>query len=259
MPSQNPMDMHVTLLGTGTSFPDPERVQSGVLLETEDFTFLLDNGSGTLHRLTQTEIELTDLSAVLFTHFHVDHCSDFLPLYQTLWLQEYDKTLEVYGSADIHDWLKGINEVSFPYLLDRISTKVIELAEHDRLDFGGVTIEAHPTCHSDQDSRAFKVEADGASLVYTGDTSACEEVIKMAKDVDVLIHECNWLDGDHREGVHTTPSDLNQVVSEAQPEKVILVHVSPPVVRERDSVVEIVGKSNNAEVIMGEDLLEIQL
>ncbi|MBS3794529.1 MAG: MBL fold metallo-hydrolase [Candidatus Thorarchaeota archaeon] len=251
--------MHVTVLGTGTSYPDPDRVQSGVLVESGDFKILLDVGSGILHRLTQTKIDLTDLSAVFFTHFHIDHCSDFLPLYQTLWLEEYQETLEIYGSADIHEWLKGINEVSFPYLLDRISTEVNELAEHDKVDFGEVKVEAHPTCHSDQDSRAFKVTNEDASLVYTGDTSVCEEVIEMAKDVDVLIHECNWLDGDHREGVHTSPSELNKVVSDAGPVKVILVHVSPPVVREQDSVVEIVGRSNSAEVVIGEDLVEINL
>ncbi|MGV9103003.1 MAG: MBL fold metallo-hydrolase [Candidatus Thorarchaeota archaeon] len=251
--------MHVTLLGTGTSYPDPNRVQSGVLVEIGELKLIFDTGSGTLHRLTQTGIDLTQLSAVFFTHFHIDHCADFLPLYQTLWMQEYDDTLQVYGSADIHDWLRGINEVSFPYLLDRISTNITELAPHDQIEFENVEVEACPTCHSDQDSRAFKIATKYASLVYTGDTSVCHEVIKMAKGVDVLIHECNWLDGDHPEGVHTSPHELNAVVSETKPDKVILVHVSPPVVEKKDSVIEIVGESNLSEIIMGEDSLQIDL
>ncbi|MGY5859256.1 MAG: hypothetical protein RTU63_07795, partial [Candidatus Thorarchaeota archaeon] len=73
------------------------------------------------------------------------------------------------------------------------------------------------------------------------------------------IHECNWLDGPNPEGVHTTPSQLAEIVEEVTPKKVILTHVSPDVVSEKKKVLEIVSRRTNAEVLMGEDLLTFEV
>jgi ribonuclease BN (tRNA processing enzyme) len=109
------------------------------------------------------------------------------------------------------------------------------------------------------DSRAFKVEYNGTSVVYTSDTAPCQQIIELAKGVDVLIHECNWLDGDHPKNVHTSPSELNEITKQTGAKKVVLVHVGPDVVGEQENVLEIVRRNTDAEIIMGQDLLEINL
>jgi ribonuclease BN (tRNA processing enzyme) len=81
----------------------------------------------------------------------------------------------------------------------------------------------------------------------------------LAKGTDVLIHECNWLDGPHPEGVHTSPSELARIAEEINPSKVILTHVAPEVVAKRDKVIEIVSRRTDAEVIVGEDLMTVAL
>ena len=67
------------------------------------------------------------------------------------------------------------------------------------------------------------------------------------------------LDGAHPEGVHTSPSELAQIVEEINPSKIVLTHVSPEVVAIKDKVIEIVSRRTNAEVVLGEDLMEIDL
>lgn len=249
------MVMKATLLGTGTSYPDPKRVQAGILVETGRTKVLFDVGSGTLHRLTQLEFDLTTLDAVFLSHFHIDHVSDFLALCQSLWLSGYDRALNLYAPPMVKEWSRGVNEIAFKYLREKLVIETTVLREDQVVHHGDLVVTNTTTLHGSMDTRAFKIEHDGKSLVISSDTAPCREVIELAKGCDILVHECNWLDGPHPEGVHTSPSELARVVEEASPGKLVLTHVSPEIVAEKEKVIEIVKRRTDAEVIFGEDLM----
>lgn len=251
--------MKITLLGTGTSFVDPERVQSGILVEVVNKKFLLDVGSGVLQRLNKGRIDIKSIDYIFISHFHIDHCSDFPTLYQSLWMSGYDRPLRVFAPPAIREWMRGIFEIALPYLQGKLQIDVTELDDVDRVELEGIVITVQSTPHSTLDSRAFKIEHDGKSIVYTSDTAPCQEIIEFAKGVDVLIHECNWLDGDHPGNVHTSPSELRDIAKETGAKKVVLVHLGPDVVSEKEKVLQIIGSETEAEIIMGEDLLEINI
>ena len=253
------IEMRTVLLGTGTSVPDPNRVQSGILIEEDEQRILLDIGSGVLHRLTQLEVDINTIDAVFISHFHIDHCSDFLPLCQSLWLSGFDKKLRLFAPPTVREWSRGVNDIAFTYLRDRILIETTVLRENDVVPVANLTVITSPTVHGTYDTRAFKVEHGGKTLTYSSDTAPCRDIIELAKGTDVLIHECNWLDGPHPEGVHTSPTELAQIVEEVNPSKVVLTHVSPEVVANKDKVLEIVGRRIKAEVVMGEDLMVIDL
>ena len=251
--------MKVTLLGTGTSVPDKSRVQSGILIESESTKILLDVGSGINHRLSELECDITKLSAVFISHFHVDHCSDFHTLIQSMWLAGYDQTLNVFAPPQYREWSRGTSEIAYPYLLPKLPVAFTKLDENVAVQHGDLTISCCPTLHGTMDTRAYKVEHGETSVVFSSDTAPCQEIVQLAEGCDLLIHECNWLDGVHPEGVHTSPSELTDVVEKVQPRKVVLNHVSPQVVREEKKVVSIVGRRTKADIIMGQDLMEIDL
>ncbi|MFW9862957.1 MAG: MBL fold metallo-hydrolase [Candidatus Thorarchaeota archaeon] len=255
----NPIEMMVRLLGTGTSLPDPERVQSGVLVEADGTALLLDIGSGVLHRLTQTDVDLTSINHVFISHFHIDHCSDFLSFCQTLWLLGYDKTLELYAPQRLWEWSRGVYDIAFPYLREKLLVEKRTLNENDVVHLGPVVVSVSPTTHSTLESRAFRVEHKGKAVVYSSDTAPCPEVLDLATGADVLIHECNWLDGDHPGGVHTSPSELAEIVELAEPRKIVITHVSPEVVAKEKEVLAKVGRRTNAEVMLARDLTTIAL
>ena len=253
------IDMKVTMLGTGTSYPDPDRVQSGILIEIDNESILFDIGAGVFHRLAQLKVDLNSISSVFLTHFHIDHCSDFLMLCQNLWLGGHDKPLNIYGPPAIKPWYRGLFDIAFTYARDRLKINVRVLKEHEAVQVGEAIISNVPTIHGTMETRALRLEWKGRSLVYSSDTAPCRDVIDLAKGVDVLIHECNWLDGPNPEDVHTTPSQLAEIVEEVAPKKVVLTHVSPEVVDSKDKVLEIVSRRTNAEVTMGEDLMSLKI
>ena len=246
--------MRVTLLGTGTSFPDRDRVQSGILVEAAGLPLLFDVGSGVLQRLTQLDVPLTSIEHVFLSHFHVDHCSDFLPLYQSLWLSGFNKTLHLYGPPMIREWLRGLFDIAFAYLRDKLLMDVTVLEENHIVHIGPVTVTTCPTLHGSMESRAFRIEYGGSSVVYTSDTAPCPEVIELAQGTDLLIHECNWLDGDHPQGVHTSPMQLADIVERTVPKSVVLTHVSPEVVHSAEKVISIISRRTDVAVVLGSDL-----
>ena len=251
--------MKVTLLGTGTSYPDTERVQSGILIEIDGECILFDIGAGVYQRLIQLGIDLHSISSIFISHFHIDHCSDFLMLCQSLWLRGHDKPLNIYGPPAIKQWYRGLFDIAFPYAQDRLIINVRVLKEHEAVQIGEATISNTPTIHGTMETRALRIDWRGCSLVYSSDTAPSRDVIDLAKGTDVLIHECNWLDGPNPEGVHTTPSQLAEIVEGINPKKVILTHVSPDVVSEKEKVIDIVSRRTRAEVLMGEDLLSFKI
>ena len=253
------IEMKAVLLGTGTSIPDPQRVQSGILIEDREHRILLDIGSGVLHRLCQTEIDIKTIDAVFISHFHVDHCADFLPLCQSLWLSGYDRTLKLYAPPTVKEWSRGLNDIAFSYLKDKIRITITSLQENHVIPLEDLMVVTAPTLHSNYDTRAFNVEHNGKSLTFSSDTAPCKDIIDLAKGTDVLVHECNWLDGAHREGIHTSPSELADIAEEINPSKIVLIHVSPEVAAAKEKVTEIVSRRTSAEVVMGEDLMTFEI
>src|SRR5947208_10735638 len=70
--AQVPGDIRVTLLGTGTPVPIPDRFGPSTLVEAGPEKLLFDCGRGCTIRLTQKNIPLRDVKLFL-THLHSDH------------------------------------------------------------------------------------------------------------------------------------------------------------------------------------------
>ena len=251
--------MKVTILGTGTSYPDPERVQSGILIKIDEESILFDIGPGVYNRLVETGIDLSSISTVFLTHFHIDHCSDFVMLCQNLWLNGHERPLNIFGPSTIKEWYRALFDIAYTYARDRLIINVGVLKEHEAVQVGKATISNVATIHGNIETHALRIEYKGKSLTYSSDTAPSRDVIDLAKGTDVLIHECNWLDGPNPEGVHTSPSQLAEIVEEVAPKKVILTHVSPEVVHDSSKVIEIVGRRTDAEILLGKDLMSFNV
>lgn len=72
-------------------------------------------------------------------------------------------------------------------------------------------------------------ERPGCSLVYTGDTVPCSEVLNASKDVDVLIHEATYTEEDSglaKEHFHSTAKAAAETASKCNVRMLALIHIS---------------------------------
>jgi ribonuclease Z len=82
-------DFRVTLLGTGTPIPRPDRFGPSTLIEAGNHTVLIDAGRGAAMRLFQLDVPIGRIDALLLTHFHSDHTVGIPDLWLTGWLSSH--------------------------------------------------------------------------------------------------------------------------------------------------------------------------
>lgn len=153
--------MRVTFLGTGAAMPHPERVQTGLLVETaagDRRPVLVDCGAGVLHRLSQTDPGYEAVGTVLLTHHHLDHVADLLPLVKARWLAG-EESLTVVGppgTKGLVDELLAVHD----YLEGRIDLRLREVHPDTTFEVGGLRVSARETRHSVQ-CLAYRFEPQG--------------------------------------------------------------------------------------------------
>ncbi len=252
--------MKITLLGTGSSMADKNRAQMSILFEHKGEFNLLDIGSGALRRLMELEIDFKKIKRIFFTHFHVDHSSDFATLVQTMWLEDFSDTLEIYGPQNITQWYDAVFNGVYPYLKDKIKIKVNPLQLGDAIKFNGITVKTIKNKHGDTPSLAYLISFDDKRVLYSGDTVPTNEIIEAATGIDLLIHELAFPDSlKEKSTVHTVTSQMAEILEKANPKSVILVHIYPMWFAEQEHELETLQKHYSGNIIIGTDKQIINL
>src|ERR1700759_1144187 len=81
--------IEVTLLGTGSPIPDPNRAGPSTLVRAGGQTVLGDWGRRVLPRAAAVGVAAAGLSALLLTHLHSDHIGDLGDLLITRWITTF--------------------------------------------------------------------------------------------------------------------------------------------------------------------------
>ena len=90
-------NIKLTFLGTADQIPSADRNHTAILLTYEGENILVDCGEGTQRQLRMAGISPTKVTRILVTHWHGDHVLGIPGLIQTLALNDYHKTLHIYG------------------------------------------------------------------------------------------------------------------------------------------------------------------
>ena len=118
----------VTLLGTGSPMPDPNRAGPATLISAGDDHYLVDAGRGVLMRLAAAGLGAPNLSAVLITHLHSDHITDLNDVITTRWVMTFEPTpLTIVGPVG--------TQAVVDHILDSLGPDIAyRIAHHDDLD-----------------------------------------------------------------------------------------------------------------------------
>lgn len=101
----------------------------------------------------------------------------------------------------------------------------------------------------------------GRKITYSGDTSPCENLIKLGMDSDVLIHEATFskeLKNIAIEKKHSTSIDAANVASKMKAKKLILTHLSSRYQEDAEKLLED-AKKIFPNVLLAYDLMEISI
>ena len=249
--------MEVTILGSGTAVPDPDRFPSGVLVSTADQVIVVDIGPGVLRRIAQSGCGAGQITTVLLTHYHTDHTADLAALLFALRNPAFAgrQPLRLIGGAGLHTFL-GHLTAAWPWL--RPSGYELDVCEIGPGPFalGAIRVTAFPIEHTDA-SLAYRIESPGgARVAISGDADVCDGLISVATDTDLFICDSAFPDGQHVAG-HLTPSLAGAAAAAAGTEKLCLTHFYPEC-GGHDLRAQ-AGRTFAGEVVLAEDLMRFDL
>lgn len=102
----------------------------------------------------------------------------------------------------------------------------------------------------------------GAKVTYSGDTRPCEEMIMLARDSTLLIHESTFVEEEKlnaEEHAHSTSVDAAYIARESNSKKLILTHISTRYTKEDEEKMLNEAREVFENTEMAYDLLEIEV
>ena len=219
--------MQLTVLGSGTAVPNPDRFPAGYLVQAADRNVLVDLGPGTLRRAAQTGLDLDDIDAVFLTHYHTDHCADLAILLFGLRNPRYAhvERLDVFGAPGLKR-LHADLSVAWPWL-DRLP---FELRLHEigpgTIEFDGTEVTAVDIEHTTASLGYRFCDAAGHVVALSGDAVDCPGLIPLARDADVFVCDTAFPSAAPGEG-HMTPTEAGRAASRAGAKRLVPTHFYP--------------------------------
>jgi ribonuclease BN (tRNA processing enzyme) len=253
--------MILHILGSGTCVPYERRGSSGYAVKLSKSTILLDCGNGTTWKLGKVGINYLEIDHIFLSHFHPDHTADLIPfLFATRYAfgspygSRREKPLYVWGAKGFKDFFSALTNAYDGWITPDSLT--IQELEEEKMRFDDFTITVREVPHIES-SFAYRIESEGKSLVYSGDTDFSESLIELAKDADALIIECALPGDEIKIKGHLTPNEVARIVNESMPKKVVVTHLYP--ICDQRNVIDKIRKQVKANVILAEDLMKVEI
>ncbi|MFJ6216447.1 MBL fold metallo-hydrolase [Streptomyces sp. NPDC092296] len=218
--------MDLTVVGCSGSFPSPDSPCSCYLVEADGFRLVVDLGNGALGAL-QRYCGLYEVDTVLLSHLHADHCIDMC----AYWVARN------YRVGGCPDPLPVIGPQGTPERLAR----AYDMDEHPGMkgvfDFRTLTrgtfevgpfrVTAVPVAHP-VEAYGFRLEHDGRTLVYSGDTGPCAALTELARGADLFLCEASFTEGkEDIPDLHLNGREAGECAEEAGVGRLVLTHIPP--------------------------------
>ena len=251
-----PDEMRVIACGTGMPTPRPAQAAACFLVELGNGEkFLFDIGDGSVERLFGLQIPTAFLDKVFIGHLHGDHFGGIGALYVAGGIAGRFVPLRIWGPSGSRPELgtkAAIEAMEKMYLWDlegRLGQTDVrgfttEVTEFDFREVqvvyeeNGVKITAFPAIHAIDGSVSYRLDWNGLSFVFSSDTYPNKWFMEMAKDADLVVHECFIAVPDllARYGltpeaalqvgtqIHSAPEAFGKVMSEVKPRMAVAYH-----------------------------------
>lgn len=232
--------MKLRFVGCGDAFGSGGRFNTCFHVTGARTNILLDCGASSMIALKRLGIAPNDIEAILITHFHADHFGG-IPFFMldAQFFSKRTRPLTIAGPHGLEDWYKRVMETSFPgssSTKTRFDLTLRELKPETSVEVGGVIATPYLVNHGNPGGPffAYRIEAEGRSLAYTGDTEWTDSLIDAARGVDLFVAEAYFRS--KKVQLHLDLETLESHLPQIAPKRLILTHMSDDMLGRRGEV-----------------------
>ncbi len=195
---------------------------------------MVDVGSPPQVLLPRIGLELSDIELLLVTHFHFDHMGMLPTLLGALAWSEASMPepgwLTIAGPVGIREMTRrlvaaGYGRTTQERIEERVAPRFVVLQDGQEVTMGATRVRSHAVVHSTGPSLAYSVSRSSLRVGFSGDTTLCPGIRRLAAESDVLVCECSGMTGPVGGG-HLWRGEVEELV-EANPEcRFVVNHLS---------------------------------
>jgi ribonuclease BN (tRNA processing enzyme) len=285
--SASKLGTRLILLGTGGGpHPNKMRSQSSWVVLVNDVPYVVDCGGGASRQLVFANVPLRNLRYIFITHHHSDHNLDYGNLIYNAWVSGFKGRIDSYGPPPLEKMTKLYFEMNaydiniripdegrsplVPKIFANDFSKDAVVMQNESVKVTAALVNHPPV----KPSFAYRFDTPDRSIVFSGDTTPCDNLIKLAQGADVLVHEVLHKHSltklmarvsnaerliEHIVAAHTTHVDVGKVAKAAGVKTLVLSHFVPSDDSLLTDEIWIEGAKThfNGKIIVGKDLMEI--
>ena len=203
-----PDALRVLLCGTASPIPSSRRAEACTAVFAGGRMWIVDTGPGSWRTLALRRVRGERIGAVFYTHLHSDHIGELGEFNLQTWVAGRPGPLRVYGPDGVNELVHGFAEAYAADTRFRVAHHGAALLPPERaamvplpvqlggaaasriLEEDGVVVTAFAVAHDPvKPAFGYRFDYGGRSVVVSGDTRPCPNLVTQARGADVLVHE----------------------------------------------------------------------
>lgn len=268
----------VVPLGTGMPRPDPQRQGPSLAVVVNGKAYIVDAGVGVVRQAAAAylrgiaALQPNKLDIAFLTHLHSDHTLGLPDLILTPWVMHRTAPLQLYGPAGTREMAENIEKAYAEDIRVRIeglehqTTTGHQVIVHE-IEPGvvyhdeNVKVTAFAVKHGSwKEALGYRFDADGKSIVISGDTRPVDSVVNACDGCDVLFHEvysgtpASAEDAAYFSSFHTSARELGEIAAKAHPKLLVVWHYVPLRETSQADMIREIREQFHGSIVVANDL-----
>jgi len=243
------------ILATGGG-PRPRKTRGATAhaIIVDNVLYVVDCGNGVARQLAQAGVALPTLRHVFITHHHSDHNADYGNLMLLAWTTGLRGRVDTWGPPPLEKMTRLFFELNAVDIDTRIADEgrppLVPLVHPHEITQPGLVMQdervkvtaalvEHPPLTP---AFGFRFDCPDRSIVFSGDTNKSDNLIRLARGADVLVHEALYVPAvdrlvarvpqaatlkKHLIDSHTSAEDVGRVAAAAGVKTLVISHLVP--------------------------------
>lgn len=270
--------MFVVFLGTGMPAPNPERQGPSLAIVSNGKAYIVDAGTGVVRQAAAafqrgvSALRPNTLDIAFLTHLHSDHTLGLPDLILTPWVMHRTVPLQLYGPLGTKAMADNIEKAYAEDIQVRIeglehqTTTGHQVVVHEIqpgvvYQDSDVKVTAFAVKHGSwKEALGYRFDANGKSIVISGDTRPSDSVVEACNGCDILVHEVysgtpsGADDAAYFSSFHTSTQQLGEIAAKARPKLLVVWHYVPLGQTNPTQMVDEIHRTFRGMVVVANDL-----